>query len=1141
MSILDSGNISCYGINDGYIQVGGSGGAGVYHYSLQIYNSTFNYWQQIGQSPLGNNFTYANVTFPVLTAQCYQIVLDDPLGCRDTVQICLTQPDPLQVFTTITPSTSNLINDGSIIIDSVLGGVPPYTYSWNGPSGFSSNNQSITGLQSGTYSLNLVDDNSCIYTQNYDVNALIPGCTDSTASNYNPLANINDSSCCYILLNQNDTIICQGESVVLDLDLSSSTYLWNTGETTSSITVSPLTSSFFWVTTDNSCYNSIIIFVNPLSNSTTSATSCDSYSWDGVVYSSTGQYSNVYTDINGCDSTVTLDLTINNSDTTNTSATSCNSYTWDGVVYTTSGQYSNLYNNQNGCDSLVILDLTINNSDTTNITVTSCNSYTWDALVYTSSGQYSNLYTNQSGCDSLVILDLTITNSDTTNTSAVSCDSYTWDGVVYTTSGQYSNLYNNQNGCDSLVILDLTINNSDTTNTSVTSCDSYTWDGVVYTTSGLYTNVYTGLNGCDSTVTLNLILTFSDTLFINITACDSLDWYGNNYTQTGTYIHSYFPSIGTFINGGFIFHIDSISNIAYVADSNFIGLTDWGCNSTAVYGADSASIGYGYQNTLDIINSSCVSSTDAAMLCYNYSNFYSDWYLPSLEELELIRQNLFVSGYVNYNTGDVNNWYWSSTECQSNQISDASNVNFSGSSIGPVYCNNKNSFPGGVIPVRQYQICDSIIVLNLTINNSDTTNTSAVSCDSYTWDGVVYTLSGQYSNLYTNQSGCDSTVTLDLTINNSDTLNTTVTSCDSYTWDGVVYTLSGQYSNVYTNQIGCDSTVILDLSILNSFSSTFLDTSCDSYTWDGVTYDSTGQYTNTYTASNGCDSTVTLDLLINISGCMDPSALNYNPLAVCSDSCIYAPCNISVLDSQNITCFGGNDGYIQVGGTGGVGLFHYSIQIFNSTFGIWQQIGQSPLGGGFTYAPVTFTSLYADCYKIIMDDSLGCLDTVDVCLTEPSENILSVTLTSCDSYTWDGVVYTLSGQYVNVYTDLNGCDSTVTLDLTINNSDTLNTTVTSCDSYTWDGVVYTLSGQYSNVYTNQIGCDSTVILDLTINSSDTLNTTATACDSYIWDGVIYTSSGQFSNLYTNHHLYFYKEQNHLLFQKTFLQLTFHTQ
>ena len=344
LSIIDSANISCFGANDGFIRVGGSGGAGVYHYSLQIYNSTFNYWQQIGQSPLGNNFTYANVTFPLLTAQCYQIVMDDPLGCSDTVQICLTQPDPLQVYTTVTSASSNLINDGSIVIDSTIGGVPPYSYYWNGPNSFSSNNQNIYNLQSGTYTLNLVDDNSCVYSQNYIVEALVPGCTDSTASNYNPLANVDDSSCCYILLNQSDTTICQGETMILDLDLTSSSYLWSTGETTSSISVAPQSSSFYWVLTDNNCYNSITVLVNSLLNTNFSNTSCDSYFWDGIEYSSSGQYTNIYTDINGCDSTVTLDLTINYSDTTTTQITACDSFTWDGLLYTSTGvDYSSYF------------------------------------------------------------------------------------------------------------------------------------------------------------------------------------------------------------------------------------------------------------------------------------------------------------------------------------------------------------------------------------------------------------------------------------------------------------------------------------------------------------------------------------------------------------------------------------------------------------------------------------------------------------------------------------------------------------------------------------------------------------------------------------------------------------------------------
>ena len=59
------------------------------------------------------------------------------------------------------------------------------------------------------------------------------------------------------------------------------------------------------------------------------------------------------------------------------------------------------------------------------------------------------------------------------------------------------------------------------------------------------------------------------------------------------------------------------------------------------------------------------------------------------------------------------------------------------------------------------------MTLDLTINNSLFSNDSVVSCDSYNWNGNVYTTSGIYVDTLTTISGCDSVVTLDLTINNS--------------------------------------------------------------------------------------------------------------------------------------------------------------------------------------------------------------------------------------------------------------------------------------------------------------------------------------------------------------------------------------
>ena len=118
--------------------------------------------------------------------------------------------------------------------------------------------------------------------------------------------------------------------------------------------------------------------------------------------------------------------------------------------------------------------------------------------------------------------------------------------------------------------------------------------------------------------------------------------------------------------------------------------------------------------------------------------------------------------------------------------------------------------------------------------------------NSHGW--VAYTLTGVYTNTYTNVSGCDSVHTLDLTINNSNTGLSVVTSCDEFVWDGVIYDSTGVYTNTYTNAGGCDSVHTLDLTIDPSYladSVTSTVVAC-SYVWDGVTYNTSGIYTNTY-------------------------------------------------------------------------------------------------------------------------------------------------------------------------------------------------------------------------------------------------------------------------------------------------------
>jgi hypothetical protein len=157
----------------------------------------------------------------------------------------------------------------------------------------------------------------------------------------------------------------------------------------------------------------------------------------------------------------------------------------------------------------------------------------------------------------------------------------------------------------------------------------------------------------------------------------------------------------------------------------------------------------------------------------------------------------------------------------------------------------------------------------VTVNNLSSGTDLINACDSLTWiDGITYTASNNTAT-YTFQTiaGCDSIVTLDLTMNNSASSVDVLTACDSLTWiDGITYTSSNNTAT-YTLQTiaGCDSLVSLDLNVNNSSSATDVQTSCNSFTWiDGVTYTSSNN-TATYTLVNaaGCDSIISLNLTLN--------------------------------------------------------------------------------------------------------------------------------------------------------------------------------------------------------------------------------------------------------------------------------------
>lgn len=92
------------------------------------------------------------------------------------------------------------------------------------------------------------------------------------------------------------------------------------------------------------------------------------------------------------------------------SAEDCDTYTApDGMVYTSSGIYTAIIPNSQGCDSTITVDLTINTATTATLTEVACDSFALNGTTYNFSGTYTQILSNAVGCDSIITLNLDIT------------------------------------------------------------------------------------------------------------------------------------------------------------------------------------------------------------------------------------------------------------------------------------------------------------------------------------------------------------------------------------------------------------------------------------------------------------------------------------------------------------------------------------------------------------------------------------------------------------------------------------------------------------------------------------------------------------------------------------------------------------
>ena len=298
----------------------------------------------------------------------------------------------------------------------------------------------------------------------------------------------------------------------------------------------------------NGCVDTLLhtLVVHPIYNIADSDTVCSSnlaYSWRDTSLAFTFADSSVSATLYrpsqyGCDSTMTLALSLWPSYDIHHPDTTCDNHplAFFDTTLATTGIYLHSDTTLRGCDSLVTMHLTVHPTYSIPDPREVCDSLRWrDGTLYLAdtAGIPDSLLTPM-GCDSVIVLSLIVHPSYLIADSDTVCASnltHSWrdtslaftfaDSSVSATLRRTS-----QYGCDSTMTLALSLWPSYDIHHPDTTCDNHplAFFDTTLATTGIYLHSDTTLRGCDSLVTMHLTVHPTYAHIDRREACDSLRW-----------------------------------------------------------------------------------------------------------------------------------------------------------------------------------------------------------------------------------------------------------------------------------------------------------------------------------------------------------------------------------------------------------------------------------------------------------------------------------------------------------------------------------------------------------------------------------------------------------------------------------------
>ena len=767
----------------------------------------------------------------------------DPADSNNKIILTLYLPPEIS----ITPSVDTTFFCGSGVL-AVADVDTACTYLWSSSTDSLSSDTVIIVEASDKYYVTITDTNNCsksdsitiVIKPTYSVTDTKSICPDSLPYTWDGVTFIEAGTQTDTLetINGCDSVVTKTLMVnptyaVTDTNTiceSELPYRWN------EVTLNSAGDTTVTLQTINGCDSvvTMALMVNPTYSVTDTKTICQDslpYLWNGVAFAAAGTQTTTLPTVNGCDSVVTMTLTVNPTYSVADNRTICQDslpYLWNGVEFTEAGTQTANLETVNGCDSVVTMTLTVNPTYSVADTKAICQDslpYTWNGVTFTEADTQTTTLQTVNGCDSVVTMALMVNPTySVTDTKTICQDSlpYLWNGVNFTTAGTQVATLLTVNGCDSLVTMTLAVNPTYSVSDTKTICQDslpYLWNGVIFTAAGTQSVTLPTVYGCDSVVTMTLTVNPTYTVTDVQTICENqlpYTWNGITFNAAGT--------------------------------QNVTLQTVNGCDSVV---------------TMTLTVNPTYAVTDAQTICASelpYTWNGVTFYAAGAQTVTLQTVNgcdsvvtMTLTVYPIFSMPPINA-----------EICQGDSYYFNGQPLTQSghYYDTLQTIHG----------CDSVICLNLAVHTPVHTAQTEEACGSYTWivgdQQMTYTTSGHYQCSHLDAHGCAQVDTLHLTIYQISPTYLSAEICqgESYNFFGQTLNQTGFYTDTLSGS-HCDSVIVLDLMVHPIPHSTIYDSICEGSTYDcfcGQQHSTAGPHVHTLQGAGmyGCDSVVTLYLTL---------------------------------------------------------------------------------------------------------------------------------------------------------------------------------------------------------------------------------------------------------------------------------------